>query len=120
MLEILGHVLPLIALEPRLHRHCLLFVDNEPVKHALMKGYGKDECVNRLVQAAWVFIEKARLHPEWQRVSSSGSVSSAAPMCLTPSVGETLTWRRAWVGSASASTGSRRCSGYWMNACEVR
>ena len=77
MREILGQVLPLFALEPHLHRHCLLFVDNEPAKHALMKGYGKDECINCLVQAAWVFIEKARLHPEWQRVFSSANVSDS-------------------------------------------
>ena len=77
MLEILAQVVPLMALEPRLHRHCLLFVDNEPAKHALVKGYGKDESINRLLQAAWIFIEKAQMHPEWQRVSSSANVSDS-------------------------------------------
>ncbi|CAE7699540.1 unnamed protein product, partial [Symbiodinium sp. KB8] len=77
LLEILAQVVPLMALEPRLHRHCLLFVDNEPAKHALVKGYGKDESINRLLQAAWIFIENAQMHPEWQRVSSSANVSDS-------------------------------------------
>ena len=63
MLEILAQVVPLMALEQRLHRHCLLFVDNEPANHALVKGYGKDESINKLLQAAWVFIEKANVQP---------------------------------------------------------
>ncbi|CAE7206135.1 unnamed protein product [Symbiodinium natans] len=93
MLEILGQVLPLIALESRLHRHCVLFVDNEPAKQALMKGYGKDDCINRLVQTAWVFIEKKKLQPEWQRVCSSANVSDSVSRGNFD-LAESMGWKR--------------------------
>ena len=45
MLEIVGQMIPLLALRDELPEHALLFVDNEPAKHALLKGYGKDDSV---------------------------------------------------------------------------
>ena len=51
------------------------FVDNEPPKHALLKGYGKDDSVNRLLQIIWTFIEEHNWWPEWQRVAGSAKVS---------------------------------------------
>ena len=109
MLEILAQILPIVALEPQLHRRCLMFVDNEPAKHALMKGYGKDDGINRLLQAAWVVLEKACIEPEWQRVSSAANVSDGV------SRGD-LSWRPAWGGSTSTLIGRPRCECCWTRA----
>ena len=71
MLEIVGQMMPLPALRDELPKHTLLFVDNEPAKHALQQ----DDSVNRLLQVLWTFIEENNWWPEWQRVSSSANVS---------------------------------------------
>ena len=77
MLEIIAQVLPFFALRELLYHDIILFVDNEPARHALVKGYSKDSAANKLLQAAWCWIEANRLQPQWQRVASSANISDA-------------------------------------------
>ncbi|CAE7252601.1 kanC, partial [Symbiodinium sp. CCMP2456] len=77
MLEIVAQILPLLVLYDRIDQHVIMFVDNEPARHALSKGFGKDESINRLLQHSWRYIEEIRLRPAWQRVTSSANVSDA-------------------------------------------
>ena len=77
MLEIVAQILPLYALVGILDKYCIMFVDNEPARHALGKGYGSDEQVNKLVQTVWLCIETHGMIPQWQRVCSSANVSDA-------------------------------------------
>ena len=77
MLEIVAQILPLYALVKDLDPYCIMFVDNEPARHALRKGYGRDEHINRLVQTAWLWIERCGMVPQWQRVMSSANISDA-------------------------------------------
>ena len=93
MVEVLAQILPLLAAREHLDRHCLLFVDNEPARHALMKGFGRDEQLNRLLQMAWLFIEEASLKPEWQRVCSSVNVADAVSR-FDFSMAENQGWKR--------------------------
>eukprot|EP00439_Symbiodinium_sp_Y106_P043456 s4510_g5.t1 len=55
----------------------IMFVDNEPARHALTKGFGKDDSINCLLQYSWRQIEELSLRPAWQRVTSSANVSDA-------------------------------------------
>ncbi|CAE7231016.1 unnamed protein product [Symbiodinium sp. CCMP2592] len=77
MLEIIAQVLPLYALTSQLHRDVILFVDNEPARHALVKGYSRDSNANKLLQTAWCCFEANRYQPQWQRVASSANISDA-------------------------------------------
>ena len=54
MLEIVAQIIPLLALAPVIAPHVILFVDNEPAKHALNTGYGKDQSLNLLCLASRV------------------------------------------------------------------
>ncbi|CAE7947465.1 pkd2, partial [Symbiodinium sp. KB8] len=69
----------------------VLFVDNEPAKHALVTGYGKDESINKLLLAAWVFTEKVNVHAASvaARANVSDSVSRG-----DFSLAESLGWQR--------------------------
>ncbi|CAE7232002.1 DNMT3A [Symbiodinium sp. CCMP2456] len=77
MLEIVAQILPLLVLHDRIDQHVIMFVDNEPARHALSKGFGKDESINRLLQHSWRYMEGIQLRPAWQRVTSSANVSDA-------------------------------------------
>ena len=54
-----------------------MFVDNEPARHALSKGFGKDDSINCLLQHTWRHTESLSLRPAWQRVKSAANVSDA-------------------------------------------
>ena len=75
MLEVVAQLLPLLALQAVLPAQLLLFVDNEPARHALTKGFGNCRNLNRLLEVAWQFFEKQSWWPVWQRVASSANVS---------------------------------------------
>ena len=75
VLEAVAQILPVLALKQRLPKQLLLFMDNEPSRRALVRGYGKDDSVNKLMQVAWRFLEEAEFRPEWQRVMSSANIS---------------------------------------------
>ncbi|CAE7200466.1 unnamed protein product [Symbiodinium microadriaticum] len=75
MLEVVAQVLPLIALQHDLDKQIIMFVDNEPARHALSKGFGKDDSINCLLQHTWRHIEMLSLRPAWQRVTSAANVS---------------------------------------------
>ena len=77
MLEIVAQILPLIALQEHLDKYIVMFVDNEPARHALSKGFGKDDSINCLLQHTWRHIESLSLRPAWQRVTSAADVSDA-------------------------------------------
>ena len=105
MLEIIAQVLPFFALRELLYHDIILFADNEPARHALVKGYSQDSAANKLLQAAWCWIEANRLQPQWQRVASSANISDAV------SRGDD-TFARSLAGSCSRRTGmpsSRTC-----------
>ncbi|CAE7841029.1 kanC, partial [Symbiodinium necroappetens] len=70
-----GTVLPLIVLQHDLDKQIIMFVDNEPARHALSKGFGKDDSINCLLQHTWRHIESLSLRPAWQRVTSAANVS---------------------------------------------
>ena len=77
MLDVVAQLLPLLALQDHLPPHILLFVDNEPARHALSKGFGRDHSLNKLLQVAWCFMERRAWWPVWQRVCSEANVSDA-------------------------------------------
>ena len=77
MLEIVAQVVPLLAMQDTIDKFVIMFVDNEPARHALAKGFGKDDSINCLLQHAWRRIEDLSLRPAWQRVTSSANVSDA-------------------------------------------
>ena len=76
-LEILAQLLCLVAGKPYLERMSLCFIDNEPGKFALQKGYGKDTKVNRLLAFLWQFVESSDYEPHWERVTSQANISDA-------------------------------------------
>ncbi|CAE7836892.1 unnamed protein product [Symbiodinium sp. CCMP2592] len=75
MLEIIAQIVPLIVLSEVVPPHLLLFIDNEPARHALTKGFGNCRNLNKLLQVAWSFTEKNGWWPVWQRVASSANAS---------------------------------------------
>ena len=77
MLEIVAQVVPLMAMKNMIDKFVIMFVDNEPARHALTKGFGKDDSINCLLQYSWRQIEELSLRPAWQRVTSSANVSDA-------------------------------------------
>ena len=77
MLEIVAQVVPLMVMKNMIDKFVIMFVDNEPARHALTKGFGKDDSINCLLQYSWRQIEELSLRPAWQRVTSSANVSDA-------------------------------------------
>ena len=75
VLEAIAQILPVLALQQWLPKQLLLFMDNEPSRRALVRGYGRDDSVNKLMQVAWRFFEEEEFRPEWQRVTSSANIS---------------------------------------------
>ena len=75
MLEVIAQIVPLLALHEVVPPHLLLFIDNEPARHALTKGFGNCGNLNKLLQVTRSFIEKKGWWPGWQRVASSANVS---------------------------------------------
>ena len=39
-------VVPLLAMQDTIDKFVIMFVDNEPARHALTKGFGKDDSIN--------------------------------------------------------------------------
>ena len=59
ILEAIAQILPVLVLKDHLpkQRLMIMFMDNEPSRRALVKGYGKDVNVNKSMQDAWRFFE---------------------------------------------------------------
>ena len=76
-LEIIAQLLCLVAGMPHMERMSLCFIDNEPGKFALLKGFGKDTRVNRLLALLWHFVEHSNHEPHWERVTSQANISDA-------------------------------------------
>ena len=75
VLEAAAQILPVLALKKRWPKQLLLFMDNEPSRRALVRGYGKDESVSKLMQVARRFFEEREFRPEWQRIRPSANIS---------------------------------------------
>jgi hypothetical protein len=60
---------------PLLGDSYLTFVDNEASKHALIKGYGKDEHLNCLIGTYWSHCTDVHQAPWMLRVSSAANIS---------------------------------------------
>ncbi|CAK9026226.1 unnamed protein product, partial [Durusdinium trenchii] len=76
-LEIIAQLLCLVAGKPYMENKSLCFIDNEPGKFALQKGYGRDTKVNRLLAFLWQFVESSNHEPHWERVTSQANISDA-------------------------------------------
>ena len=48
-------------MQDTIDKFVIMFVDNEPARHALAKGFGKDDSINCLLQHAWRRIEDLSL-----------------------------------------------------------
>ena len=77
MLEIVAQIIPLLAMRDVIDKFIIMFVDSEPARHALTKGFGKDDSINCLLLHSWRTIEELSLRPAWQRVTSAANVSDA-------------------------------------------
>eukprot|EP00913_Durusdinium_trenchii_P034582 g32352.t1 len=91
-LEIIAQLLCLIAGQSHMERMSLCFIDNEPGKFALQKGYGRDTRVNRLLAMLWQFVETSNHIPHWERVTSQANISDAISRGDF-SMAETMNWR---------------------------
>ena len=64
-----------MAFGPFLRTHYISFCDNEAAKHALLKGYGKDECINNMLGMFWTNCATAGRSPWFERVTSEANLS---------------------------------------------
>ena len=74
-LEAWAQIIAAIAFKNYLRTDYVAFIDNEAAKHALQKGYGKDECINNLLAAFWTYTTKHNIQPHFERVSSQANIS---------------------------------------------
>ena len=56
-LEILAQIMCIVSGMALMEPLSLCFIDNEPGKFALQKGFGKDAKVNRLLGLLWRFVD---------------------------------------------------------------
>ena len=61
-----------MAMQDVLSEHIVMFMDKEPGRQALKKGFSKDIRINKMVQFAWMLAEQKRWWPEWRRVAQVG------------------------------------------------
>ena len=64
-----------MAFGPYLGTHYVSFCDNEAAKHALLKGYGKDECITNLLGMFWTNCAIEGRSPWFERVASEANLS---------------------------------------------
>jgi hypothetical protein len=76
-LETWGQIVASFALAEWLDGPYLSFVDNEASKFALLKGYGKDACINNLIGTFWLDRAEHSSFPWFERVSSKANISDA-------------------------------------------
>ena len=76
-LEILAQIVCLVSCMDMMGPLSLCFIDNEPGKFALQKGFGRDVKVNRLLGLIWRFVDGCNHHPQWERVTSEANISDA-------------------------------------------
>ena len=74
-LEAWAQVVVSLAFGPYLGTHYVSFCDNEAAKHALLKGYGKDECINNMLGLFWTNFAIEGRSPWFERVTSKANLS---------------------------------------------
>ena len=62
-LEIIAQLLCIIVGMPMMEEMSICFIDNEPGKFALQRGFGKDTKVNRLLGLLWSFVHECDHKP---------------------------------------------------------
>ena len=74
-LEAWAQCVPLWAFGHLIQRPFATFCDNEAAKHALIKGYGRDEGINSLISMFWTASANLACDPWIERVSSKANIS---------------------------------------------
>ena len=76
-LETITQLIGCFLIQPILHSRYICFVDNEPAKYALLKGYTKDPRLNSLLSDFWQVQAANAWDPWFERVSSKANVADA-------------------------------------------
>ena len=74
-LEAWAQIVVSLAFGPFLGTHYVSFCDSEAAKHALLKGYGKDECINNMLGMFWTTCAIEGSSPWFERVTSEANQS---------------------------------------------
>lgn len=74
-LEVVSQVLAIVIFHESIGPFWVSFIDNLPGKFALLKGYGRDPAINRLLAFAWAFITQVGGFPHFHYVASHCNVS---------------------------------------------
>lgn len=74
-LEIFAQVLAVIFLRKRLKNTWVAFIDNTAGHSSLMRGYGRDPTINRLLAYSWALFARLRVFPHFEWVASGCNIS---------------------------------------------
>eukprot|EP00438_Fugacium_kawagutii_P019391 Skav219437 [mRNA] locus=scaffold1461:97486:99210:+ [translate_table: standard] len=74
-LEVLSQALALVAGQNVLTSCTWFFCDNESGRCALVKGFGKEEKLNRLISCVWQLASSKDISPAFDRVTSKANMS---------------------------------------------
>lgn len=74
-LEIYAQVLSAIFLRRRLGSMWISFIDSTAGHSALLRGYGRDASINRLIAFTWALFAELRMFPHFEWVSSACNLS---------------------------------------------
>ena len=74
-LEIVTQVICLTFFRQQLPHLVVSFIDNQPGKHALTKGFGKDRAINRLLAMVWRLITHYQWHVSFEWVRSQCNIA---------------------------------------------
>ena len=77
MLEVLAVVVATVHLRELLPPFFVVFIDNQPGKSAIQKGYGKDTWVNVIISSFWALATARQWYPHLQYVKSCLNISDA-------------------------------------------
>ena len=74
-LELLAPIIAFTLLASQSFPFVVAFVDNTASLAALNKGYGRDECINRMLSFLWCLLSSKGMYPHFTWVQSSHNVS---------------------------------------------
>ena len=74
-LEIVTQIIALSYFRDHLPNLVVSFIDNQPGKHALLKGFGRETAVNNLLTMVWRLITHFRWHVSFDWVRSSCNIA---------------------------------------------
>ena len=75
VLEVLAQIFAFVIFHSVLTPYVVSYIDNEPGRCALSKGYGKDLGVNNLLSFAWTWLCRAQRHPHFEWIPSDQNIS---------------------------------------------